>query len=281
MLSLLFSSMFIFSSSQHAIAAATCDLSAMNLRSTPDIPATADENAQFQVKITMEFPADEGTFCESGGIIFKFKYTASTGDSTGNSKTGSPIKDNGVLVGFRTADNAISWADITNGAAVDSNSSISVEISAVSEDRTAPQVVGEDRISITSTTQGAGGNPTNSPPDNSTGGGAPANTNAGSGLIGQGLGSIKSLFPGPLSASQNVVDFITNLIKMLLAIVLAVAVLFIILGGFWYITSAGNETQAEKGKNTLKYALFGIVIIVLSYVLVTIVTNFLLGNTGP
>ncbi len=73
--------------------------------------------------------------------------------------------------------------------------------------------------------------------------------------------------------------FIKIVINWLLGIAFAVAVLFLIIGGFQYITSAGNEEAAEKGKGTAINALIGIVIIVLSYVIVNVVAN-LVGTAG-
>ena len=57
------------------------------------------------------------------------------------------------------------------------------------------------------------------------------------------------------------------------------AVLFIIIGGFQYITSHGNEEQATKGRKTLTYALIGLAMIVLAYTLVRVVFNTLIS--GP
>lgn len=98
--------------------------------------------------------------------------------------------------------------------------------------------------------------------------------------INEGLGSIGGLFPavrGSIAGSTNLTGpsgLIYNIIMMLLLLAGAVAVLFIIIGGFWYITSAGNEEQAEKGKSTLMNAIIGIVVIVLSYVIIGVVSNF-------
>lgn len=47
----------------------------------------------------------------------------------------------------------------------------------------------------------------------------------------------------------------------------------VILGGFWYLTAAGNEDQAKKGLRTLAYAIIGIVLISLAYVIVYSITN--------
>ncbi len=76
------------------------------------------------------------------------------------------------------------------------------------------------------------------------------------------------------NAGTNVNSLIRTVINWLLGIAFAVAVLFLIIGGFQYITSAGNEEAAEKGKGTAVNALIGIVIIILSYVIVNVVSNF-------
>ena len=74
-------------------------------------------------------------------------------------------------------------------------------------------------------------------------------------------------------------DLIRTVINWLLAIAFGVAVLFLIIGGFQYITSAGNEEAAEKGRGTAVNALIGVVIIVLSYVIINVVAN-LVSNAG-
>ena len=66
---------------------------------------------------------------------------------------------------------------------------------------------------------------------------------------------------------------IKNVINWMLGIAFGLAVLFLIVGGFWYITSAGNEETAEKGKNTAINAIIGIIIIILSYVIVNVVSG--------
>ena len=71
-------------------------------------------------------------------------------------------------------------------------------------------------------------------------------------------------------------DLLIPLIIYMLAISGTVTVLFLILGGFWYLTAAGNEEQVEKGKKTLINAVIGLVVITLSFAIVKIVTSTLL-----
>ena len=79
--------------------------------------------------------------------------------------------------------------------------------------------------------------------------------------------------------ATSVNGLIRTVINWLLGIAFGIAVLFLIIGGFWYITSAGNEETAEKGKNTAINAIIGIVIIILSYVIVNVISN-LVTNTN-
>lgn len=82
--------------------------------------------------------------------------------------------------------------------------------------------------------------------------------------------------------ATSVNGLIKTVINWLLGIAFGVAVLFLIIGGFWYITSAGNEETAEKGKGTAINAIIGIVIIILSYVIINVVSNLVTNsNTGP
>jgi len=53
-----------------------------------------------------------------------------------------------------------------------------------------------------------------------------------------------------------------------------VAVIMIIIGGFRYITSGGNDTSITSAKNTILYAVIGLVIVALAQVLV----HFVLRN---
>lgn len=68
-------------------------------------------------------------------------------------------------------------------------------------------------------------------------------------------------------------DIVTVLLRYLFAVSGTAAALFIILGGFWYMTSAGNEEQAEKGQKTITYAIIGLVVVIMSYTIVRITTG--------
>ena len=53
------------------------------------------------------------------------------------------------------------------------------------------------------------------------------------------------------------------------------AVLFIIIGGFQMVMSAGNEERLARAKRTVLWAVLGLIIGILSFSLVSMVQNFL------
>jgi hypothetical protein len=72
-----------------------------------------------------------------------------------------------------------------------------------------------------------------------------------------------------------------KIIEISLGIAFAIAVIMVIYGGFQYITSAGNEEKATSARKTLLYAGIGLVIILLSFVMVSTLLNFVTkGGTG-
>jgi hypothetical protein len=55
----------------------------------------------------------------------------------------------------------------------------------------------------------------------------------------------------------------------------AAAVVMLIIGGFRYIVSAGNETAVGEARKTIIYAIVGLIIVAVSQVLVHYVLNAL------
>lgn len=68
-----------------------------------------------------------------------------------------------------------------------------------------------------------------------------------------------------------------NGIRLLLLIAGAAAVIYIILGAYNYLTALGDEKRAETAKNTITWAIIGLVVIFLSAILVSYLWNFLTG----
>jgi hypothetical protein len=66
---------------------------------------------------------------------------------------------------------------------------------------------------------------------------------------------------------------IKNIINIFSLVVGIVAVLMIIVGGFRYITSGGNDGNVGTAKNTILYAVIGLVIVALAQIIVRFVLN--------
>ena len=90
---------------------------------------------------------------------------------------------------------------------------------------------------------------------------------------GLNMNGFSSLWGTGLSDAQTLPGLIVGVTQLLLFFAFSVAVLFVIIGGFWYITSAGNEEQSEKGKTTLINAIIGIIIIIMSYAIIRVIIN--------
>jgi len=86
---------------------------------------------------------------------------------------------------------------------------------------------------------------------------------------------------GDLNAPEDLELVILNIINWALGFCGLIAVLLIITGGVQYLTSAGDEDNATKGKNTIKYAIMGLVIAGIAYAVVrTIVTGVIQDGGG-
>jgi hypothetical protein len=60
----------------------------------------------------------------------------------------------------------------------------------------------------------------------------------------------------------------------------SVSLLFLIIGGFRYMTAGGSEEQATAGKKTIMYAILGLVVVILATTIVNIIVNLILyGKT--
>ena len=98
---------------------------------------------------------------------------------------------------------------------------------------------------------------------------------AGQDCAQQGLSAIGEAFPNGAKTAKTVPEIVRLIINWALYLSAIIAVIFIIIGGFMYITSAGDPAKATKGRTTLVNALIGLTIIILSYLIVQIVYNFL------
>ena len=74
---------------------------------------------------------------------------------------------------------------------------------------------------------------------------------------------------------QNLSVLIGQIIGNLLAFLGTAFVIYMIYGGYLYMTAQGNEDQVEKGKDVIKNAVIGMVIIALAYAITAAVVRVL------
>jgi hypothetical protein len=80
---------------------------------------------------------------------------------------------------------------------------------------------------------------------------------------------------GNLFGNGGIVTTFTNLLLYLIG---ALSVVMLIFGGLKYTVSGGNSTSVTSAKNTVLYAIVGLVIAILAYAIVNFVLSALMGN---
>lgn len=90
----------------------------------------------------------------------------------------------------------------------------------------------------------------------------------------------KTTISNPLKGIETPADLIKSIVNYVLGFVGALAVLIIIYSGFIYMTSRGNEKQIESAKNTLTYAIIGLVVIFASLIIVNAILSAIGAGGG-
>ncbi len=80
----------------------------------------------------------------------------------------------------------------------------------------------------------------------------------------------------PLNVS-TVPQLVANLLKAAMGIIGALALLVFIYGGFIWLTSGGEAGKIQAGKDAMKWAAIGLVVIFTSYALVSFVFKAITG----
>ncbi len=77
--------------------------------------------------------------------------------------------------------------------------------------------------------------------------------------------------PDVASSGESVQNLIKRIINTLSVIVGAICVIMIIIGGFRYVTSAGESNSVSGAKNTILYAIVGLIIVAFAQIIVQFV----------
>lgn len=80
-----------------------------------------------------------------------------------------------------------------------------------------------------------------------------------------------------ISASSNFGVIITRALPYIFTFAGIMLLVFLIIGGFKYLTSAGNEKSIESAKGTITSALIGFILLFMSYWIVQLV-GLILNN---
>jgi hypothetical protein len=83
--------------------------------------------------------------------------------------------------------------------------------------------------------------------------------------------------PAKETAVESINALFDNLIQIGTGIVFSVAVFFVIVGAFQYLTAAGSPHQMERGKSTMVNALFGMVVVISARVIANMIRTSLTG----
>jgi len=87
--------------------------------------------------------------------------------------------------------------------------------------------------------------------------------------------------PGPIVETTGPttitgwVDVLLTVVQWIYTLIFILAVLFILIAAFYFITSGGDSEKTGKAKSMLLYAIIGIAVALLSFAIVSLVRNSL------
>lgn len=96
-------------------------------------------------------------------------------------------------------------------------------------------------------------------------------------MIAQRLLALVTVTPGGVSCGDcingSVQDLVARAVSVLAYVIGAASVLMILIGGLMYVISAGDPSRTKAAKDTILYAVIGVVVSLLAYSIV----RFVLG----
>lgn len=92
--------------------------------------------------------------------------------------------------------------------------------------------------------------------------------------IGLMLGWVTPTELSGVGTSLTLSQVLANVLSFLLSLLGVVAMIALVIGGFLYLTSAGDADRADTGKNILKYSIIGLIVALAGLVIVTQVAKF-------
>lgn len=94
----------------------------------------------------------------------------------------------------------------------------------------------------------------------------------------QYVGQRCNVYEDPTGASpaqlSDLEQVFTNVLSFALAFALLAVFIMFIMGGFKYITSAGDPKKAESASKTLTFAVLGLVLVAISYLILVFISTY-------
>lgn len=91
-------------------------------------------------------------------------------------------------------------------------------------------------------------------------------SNSANQLIDGGFGEI---LPSPNGGLGD--DEVSNVVSAFFALAALIALIMIIIGGYWYVLSGADPQKTKKAKDTILYAVIGLVISVSAWAIISFV----------
>ena len=84
----------------------------------------------------------------------------------------------------------------------------------------------------------------------------------------------------PTSLGDGDESIVTRIINMMLYAIVVISVVMLIVGGFRYVISGGQKEAVTAAKNTILYAIIGLLIAIFAYPVIVFVLNTVMGSGG-
>ena len=91
--------------------------------------------------------------------------------------------------------------------------------------------------------------------------------------------SVKAACGCNKNSGADLPSAIQTILNNIILVAGTIAIIFIIVGGVYYMTSSGDANKVKKGKDTILYACIGLIICALAFAIVNF-TIGLMGNGG-
>lgn len=80
--------------------------------------------------------------------------------------------------------------------------------------------------------------------------------------------------PTEVSTARTITQILSNVLNFFLGILGVLAVIMLVVGGFMYVTSAGNEDMIDRGKKIVVWSCVGVVVTFSSLILINQIASF-------